>query len=390
MGTGAERSRSHGRLELRPEQLRRRLDPSRLHFESTEDVEPLVGTIGQPRALDALEYGLAVETRGFNLFVSGLPGSGRLTTVLDYLGALAAAKPAPSDWIYVNDFGNPDRPNAISMPAGRGTEFARAMEEFVEAARREIPRAFESEEYDRRQREIVAEIAQERESEEEELTRYAAERGIALKTTLVGVASVPLVDGKPITREHFEQLPEEQRVADHEGHERGRGASGRLHPPGSPAREGGGSPRAGARAGGRALRDGAALPRARGALRGPPGVLAYLDDVKRDVLASLGDFRDGEETPARPSRSRHRATGLRSLQRQRPRRQRGGRGGADRRRAEPDLLQPGRPHRVPGLLRGDGHGLPRDQAGRAPPRERRLPRPRRRSTCSVTRSRGTR
>src|SRR3990172_10653071 len=183
-----ERARSgRRRLELRPEELRRRLDPSRLHFASTEEVEPLVGTIGQPRALDALEYGLAVETRGFNLFVSGSPGSGRLTTVLDYLRALASAKPVPADWIYVYDFGNPDRPNAISMPAGRGSEFAKAMNEFVEAARREIPRAFESEEYGRRQREIVAEIAQERESEEEELTRFAAERSIALTTTLLPV-----------------------------------------------------------------------------------------------------------------------------------------------------------------------------------------------------------
>src|SRR3970040_1071015 len=83
-----ERPRSgRRRLELRPEELRRRLDPRRLHFASTAEVAPLVGTIGQPRALDALEYGLAVETRGFNLFVSGLAGSGRLTTVLDYLPA---------------------------------------------------------------------------------------------------------------------------------------------------------------------------------------------------------------------------------------------------------------------------------------------------------------
>src|SRR6188768_741131 len=147
------------RLELRAEELRRCLDPSRLHFRSTADVPPLIGTVGQPRALDALDYGLSVETRGFNLFVSGLPGSGRLTTVLDYLGTLAAGRPVPADWIYVHDFHTPDRPKAMRMPAGGGSEFARAMDEFVAAARREIPRAFESEEYDRRQREIVAEIA---------------------------------------------------------------------------------------------------------------------------------------------------------------------------------------------------------------------------------------
>ena len=130
-----------------------------------------MGTVGQPRAMDALEYGLSVETPGFNVFVSGLPGSGRLTTVLDYLHGLAPDRPAPSDWVYVHDFTNADRPNAIHLPAGRGIEFARAMDEFVEAARREIPRAFESDEYDKRQREVVSEIAARREAEEEQLTR---------------------------------------------------------------------------------------------------------------------------------------------------------------------------------------------------------------------------
>ena len=83
------------RLELRAEELRRRLDPSRLHFRSTADVPPLVGTIGQPRALDAIEYGLETATHGFNIFVAGAPGSGRLTTILDYLAHARAREPCP-------------------------------------------------------------------------------------------------------------------------------------------------------------------------------------------------------------------------------------------------------------------------------------------------------
>src|SRR5512139_3737118 len=130
-----ERRSVRDRLELRPEQLRRRLDPGRLRFESTADVEPLVGTVGQPRALDALEYGLAVETQGFNLFVSGPAGSGRLTTVLDTLNVIAPGRPKPPDWVYVHDFANADRPNAIGLPAGRGVEFSGAMDDFVTAAK---------------------------------------------------------------------------------------------------------------------------------------------------------------------------------------------------------------------------------------------------------------
>ena len=283
--------------ELRPEQLRRRVDAGRLPFRSTAEVAPLIGTIGQPRALDALEYGLAVGTRGFNVFVAGLPGSGRQTTVLDYLRALAPARTAPSDWVYVNDFGDSDQPNAIRLPAGRGAELATAMDEFVESARREIPRAFESEEYDRRQRETVAEAAAQRESAEEELTRFAAERSIALKTTLLGVASVPIVEGKPLTREHFEQLSEEQRaeITAASG-EVEREAAAYIRQVHVLERE--------AQRRVRELEREVALFATEPLFReleerygDQPEVLAYLEDVKADVVRNLADFRDGEESP---------------------------------------------------------------------------------------------
>ena len=286
------------RLALRPEQLRRCLDPKRLRFASTAEVEPLVGTIGQPRAIGALEFGLSVATTGFNVFVSGAPGTGRLTTVLDYLGELAPQKVAPPDWVYVHEFANADRPNAIRLPAGRGDEFARAMDEFVDAARREIPRAFESEEYDRRQREIVAEVAGRREREEQQLTRFAADRRIALRMTPLGVASMPLVDGKPITREQFEGLPDDERAAitqataEVEG--RAAGFVRALHRLEQEATE--------------RVRE---LEREVALFATDPlfhdlaerfadveEVLAHLDDVKRDVLASVADFRADEDAPS--------------------------------------------------------------------------------------------
>jgi predicted ATP-dependent protease len=289
------RARPRRHRELKPEQLRRRLDPARLGFASTADVEPLLGTIGQPRALDALEFGLETETRGFNVFVAGAPGSGRLTTVLDDLQTRAASKPVADDWIYVHNFRNADQPNAIRLPAGGGSEFARAMDEFVETARREIPRAFETEEYERRQREVLAEIAAQQEGLEGELTRFAAERELAIKTSLTGVASMPLVEGKPITREQFEQLPEERRhaitAATEEVHER---AGSYLHQLRQLEKE----------AVNRVQeldRDVALfateplfheLEQRFGA---HPEVLSYLADVKDNVLNHLSDFREPEE-----------------------------------------------------------------------------------------------
>ena len=277
--------------------MRRRLDPRTLRFESTAEVEPLVGTVGQPRALDALEYGLEVETKGFNLFVSGPSGSGRLTTVLDTLRGLAPGRQKPPDWVYVHDFANADRPNAIELPAGRGVEFARAMDNFVDAAKGEITRAFESEEYERRQRDITSEIAAQRQREEEQLTEFAAERLIALRTTLVGVASVPLVDGKPITREQFERLPEEQQQAITKATAEVEERAGvfmrqvrRLEQ------------EAGRRV--RELEHEVALFSTEPLFNelaerfaDVPEVVEYLGDVKTDLLANVSDFRETEESP---------------------------------------------------------------------------------------------
>ncbi len=281
--------------ELRPEELRRRVDPERLRFETTEEVAPLVGTVGQPRALDAIAYGLGVATAGFNIFVAGAPGSGRLTTVLDYVRSRAAAVPSPDDWVYVHNFAAPERPNAIRLPAGQGREFAQAMDDFLAGAAREIARAFESEEYDRRRRELLSEGKHAREELDEELTAFAAERDITLQVTPAGVASMPLVDGKPITREQFEALSEEQRgdihrrsveveertaAYAHQVRELEKQTTARVHEL---------DQEVGAYATGPLFRE---LDERYGA---SPEVAEHLADVRREVLANLSDFRGDQE-----------------------------------------------------------------------------------------------
>ncbi len=286
---------SPGARELHSEELTRHLDPETLGFETTAEVEPLVGTIGQPRALDAIESGLAMSTAGFNLFVAGPAGSGRRTTVLDVIRGVAAERPAPDDWVYVHDFGNPDRPKALRLPAGRGAELAQALDEFLEAARRELRRAFESEEYERRQREGLADIQERRHVLDSELEQFAAERGYALKTTVTGVVTMPLVDGKPLSVEKFDALPEQERAAiqqrrkeieertaayAHQLHELEKEAARRLlelqH---DVAR----------------FVTGPLFRDLDERFRGEPDVLAHLADLRHDVLDNIDDFRDSDQ-----------------------------------------------------------------------------------------------
>ena len=196
---------------LRPERLRRRVDPARLRFASTADVPPLSGTVGQPRALEAITFGLGVTTSGHNLFVAGEPGSGRTSTILDFLSDEACRRPTPDDWVYVHNFVRPERPNAIPLPAGRGRVLARDMEEFVRAARETIVRAFEGESYSKRERELIADFATRREELAQDLRAFAAERSYALEITPVGVVTVPVIEGKPLTPERLATLDAAQR-----------------------------------------------------------------------------------------------------------------------------------------------------------------------------------
>ncbi|HZD58941.1 MAG TPA: Lon-like protease helical domain-containing protein, partial [Anaerolineae bacterium] len=150
-------------LEVPIEGLRRESDPSKFEFSSTAEVEPLEGTIGQERAVDSIKFGLGIKTKGFNLYASGPPGVGKTSTIQSYVQMKAKQELVPDDWCYVNNFSDQDRPLAISLPPGRAKLFAKDMEELINSARAEIPRAFESKEYEERKARIANDFETQRE-----------------------------------------------------------------------------------------------------------------------------------------------------------------------------------------------------------------------------------
>ena len=193
-------------LAVAPEQLRRHADPTQLPLTSAE-VPPLEGTIGQPRAVDAIAFGLEINSPGYNLFVAGPAGSGRERTILDYLQKFAPTRPEPFDWIYIYNFAQPDQPNVIRMPQGRGRKFAADLDGFLEAAQRDIPRAFESEDYERHRREALSELSQRRDALIDQLQAFARDSGFGIEVTPMGMVAVPLSHGKPLSDEEFQLLP---------------------------------------------------------------------------------------------------------------------------------------------------------------------------------------
>lgn len=199
-------------LAVDPEDLRHQLDPDTLGFETTAGIEPSRETIGQPRATSAISFGLEIKSDGYNIFVAGLPGSGRESTIVDALSSYAPSLAPPDDWVYVFNFADVDRPNAMRLPPGRGSRFARDMSESIVAVRREITRAFESEEYERQRRGLLEEVGNQRAALFEQLEDFSKGNGFLLEMTPAGIMSIPVLDGKPVPPDQFAAMPEDVRA----------------------------------------------------------------------------------------------------------------------------------------------------------------------------------
>jgi len=200
------------RLRVPPSRLRLRVDPARFSFGRTDEVAPLEEFIGQDRAIQALEFGLGIDRPGYNIFVSGLTGTGRTSAIKEYVQrAIARQREAgqarvPDDWCYVYNFREPDRPRALRLPPGEGRRLRQTMEELLEAVRAAIKRAFTSEDYEHRRRDLMEEGQREAQRLMEAAQQEAQRAGFMLRFSPLGVAVVPVLAGRPLGPEEMASL----------------------------------------------------------------------------------------------------------------------------------------------------------------------------------------
>ncbi len=192
------------------EDLRWRLDQSKLPFENTDELKPLTDIIGQERGVEAFRFGMGMNKTGYNVFVTGSPGSGRLATVRKLLREISAREKAPDDLCYVNNFKDAEAPILLVFKAGMGETFRKDVLEFLETLQREVPQLFESPEYVARKGELIE--AHEKKTREffKSLEDKVKESGFALVQIQTGGGSrpelMPLVDEKPVPMLELEEL----------------------------------------------------------------------------------------------------------------------------------------------------------------------------------------
>jgi predicted ATP-dependent protease len=202
------------------ESLRWVCDPEQLDFATTDDLPELEGTIGQERALRAIDFSLGMSECGFNLYISGEAGTGRTSSIMSLLKKRAKGEPAPSDWCYVNNFKSPDNPVALALSAGMGNELEKDMRELLSGVRTDIPKALESKEYESNKTAIVQEQQERNNIMFAELEQEAKEKGFALQRTVSGLVMVPQKEGRNFTQDEYDALPaDEQAKIDTVGNE---------------------------------------------------------------------------------------------------------------------------------------------------------------------------
>ena len=195
--------------ELNYKDLKMTCNPNVFDFDTTSDLEAIQDGIGQDRGIKALEFGLQVDVKGYNIYIEGPSGVGKTLYTKNYLNKLASKKKVPSDWCYIYNFDNPNEPIAVELPAGQGKEFKEAMEGFIKEIRKDIKKTFNNDDFEKEKALIKQQFEAKRSALLDKLNQDASKNNFQVKTAQNGIYMMPIVDGRVIEEEEFDKLADE-------------------------------------------------------------------------------------------------------------------------------------------------------------------------------------
>ena len=190
--------------ELTPDELRGVCSVDLFQFADTSELDPLDEVIGQERAVQAIDFGLNMKSPGYNIFVTGIAGTGKSTIVRDIIGKFAAELPAPDDWCMVNNFKDGYCPKALRVPSGKAVLFSKSIHRLIDDLKTELPKTFESKLAQDRISEIQNTFVDQQKALLENVEVSAELKQIRITRDDSGYQPVPYRDGKPVSEEEFE------------------------------------------------------------------------------------------------------------------------------------------------------------------------------------------
>ncbi|MBQ3413943.1 MAG: AAA family ATPase [Clostridia bacterium] len=199
--------------ELNYTDLKMTCDPNIFNFETTKELESINTGIGQDRGIRALEFGIKVNVKGYNLYIEGPGGVGKTMYTKHYLDEISKKKKIPNDWCYIYNFDNPNEPIAVSLPAGQGKEFKNSMDGFIKEIKKDIKKTFNADDFEKEKALIKQEFENKREILLQELNSQAEKNSFQVKSAQNGIYMMPIVNGKTIEEDEFEKLDEKTKAA---------------------------------------------------------------------------------------------------------------------------------------------------------------------------------
>ena len=192
--------------ELSYRDLKVTCNTNMFNFETTEELEPLYGGIGQERGIKALEFGINVDVQGYNLYIEGPIGVGRTIYTKNYLDKVAQKKRVPHDWCYIYNFDDPNEPIAVDLPAGQGKEFKESMDGFIKEIKKDIRKTFNADDFEKEKALIKQEFEEKRSVLMDKLSKDCLKYNFQVKSAQNGIYMMPIVDGEAIEEEEFNKL----------------------------------------------------------------------------------------------------------------------------------------------------------------------------------------
>lgn len=191
-------------------QLKKNIDPSSFPFETTSEISTLDGIIGQQRGSQAMKFGLNVKKKGYNIYVAGITGTGKTSFTNSIVKEVAKKDTTLYDWCYVYNFQDKYKPKILKLPAGFGKQLQEDMDEFVQNLKTDLPRAFNEENYQKERASIIRSSQEKSNNIFKELNDIAKQYGFMIRQSGSGFITIPVLHGKPLSEEEYNQLDETQ------------------------------------------------------------------------------------------------------------------------------------------------------------------------------------
>lgn len=197
--------------KLTSEQLYRKCDATKFDFTTTADLEERLSALGQDRAISAVELGINIKSRGYNLFCLGPEGTGKTSLVKRILEKEGKQRATPDDWVYVYNFDEPHKPIALNFDAGEAAGFAKAMDDFADFLEHDLPEAVKNELYEEELKSIREKYQEKRNDYVKVLQKKAKGKKVSLLHMPMGVVVAPMKNGEIISPDVFDTLSDEEK-----------------------------------------------------------------------------------------------------------------------------------------------------------------------------------